>query len=106
MKIYQAGQQWVIGVDGGVFAEFKEGPQAIILNERPTPGRMWHTPIEVDDNIFTKQRWEYLYRFQEFQAGTRKIYILKVEATRTHPGHVYGVMEFFVSKNYVDEKIE
>jgi hypothetical protein len=106
VKIYQAGKQWIIGVEGGVFAEFKEEPNAIILDEQPKPGKMWQTPVEVEENPFKRERWEYLYRFQEFLSGSRKIYILKVEAIRTYPGIMSRVMDFFVSKQYVDKKIE
>jgi hypothetical protein len=66
MKIYQAGEYWVIGVEGGYFDKFNKGPEAKILNEKPRPGRMWSTPVEVVNDIFKRQQWDYLYSFQEF----------------------------------------
>jgi hypothetical protein len=69
MRVYKAGELFVVGTDGGSFEGLSQQSEAIILRDRPIPSKMWRTPTEVMDNPFKQESWEYDYTFTEFQTG-------------------------------------
>lgn len=105
MEIYKMGTKLIFGVSGGMFnGEMKE-PEAMIFSNRPTPTKLWKTPIEKSENPFNREKWETQYVFREFKGDGKKFYILQMESTWYEPTYSTAKAEIFVGENYVKEKI-
>ena len=103
MEIYKAGSKWVLGLER---ASMDKEPEAIILKQRPIPLRMFKPPVEVRENIFKSEYWEYSYVFFEYSGELENTYFLQIEYRRREPGFIYGIEEHFVTKEEVKKKID
>lgn len=98
--------KWIITLNGGIFESFHEEPYALIIDEEPKPTRRWCTPTEEIGNDIKGEFRRIDYSFLEYVAGDKFIYIFKVDDYVMFPTVKGGISEFFVDKEYVDEKIK
>lgn len=107
MKFYQTvdKSKWIIALNGGIFENFNQAPYALICDGDPRPKRRWTTPTEVIDRDIPLEMRRIDYSFLEYQAGNNFIYMLIVENFIMFPTVRGGYAEFFVDKEYLDEKI-
>jgi hypothetical protein len=104
MEIYQTGEQWVLGLSGGSFGSLQKVPEAVILNNRPILLRKWETPTVYSDKDTDGEVWEYEYTFFEFCGDDRNIFTFQLDFRRSY--HLHGVVEYFVSEEYIKEKVD
>jgi hypothetical protein len=105
MEVYRAEENYVLTVKGGEFYELDSVPRAIISMTRPVPTKMWTIPdikdtslIPGDENIVTTE-------IREFMCDDRRIHILFFKYHRYEPGYCSGEAEFFVTEEYINEKM-
>jgi hypothetical protein len=102
MDVYKAGNQWVLGLSGGSYEDLQKEAEAVILNNRPTPVKMWETQTVTTEK--NGEEWEYDYIFREFSSDDKSIFVFQFEFRRSY--HLMGVVEYFVTEEYAKEKIE
>jgi hypothetical protein len=105
MEVYKAGEKWVLGLKGGHFEDIHKGAEAVIVNCHPTPIRMWQAKTVINEKKDIGELWEYDYTFKEHQGEENNIFFFEIAFTRRVPGFMYGTIEYFVTEEYVKEKI-
>lgn len=106
MKVYLAEENFVFTVRGGRFYKLDSPPKAIFSIKRPVPTKLWTVPEIKDTTLITGEVWFINTEIREFLCDERKVYILNFKHCRYEPGYCTGEAEFFVTEEYVKEKIE
>jgi hypothetical protein len=106
MEVYQAEEQFILGVAGGEIYSLKSGPIAIISSNRPVPTKMWTIPTIIDRSLHKGEEWKVKTEFRQFLCDDRKVNILQFEYHRIKPGYAGGKAEFFLTEEEVNNKIE
>lgn len=86
MKVYQAGEKWIMGLNGGRFRNINKKSEAIILNKEPSPYKKWTTPTFIEDLKDQNEKWEYEFTLLEFKAEESSLYYFELIFNKTLPG--------------------
>jgi hypothetical protein len=106
LDIYKAGDKWILGLSGGHIKGLQKGAEAVILKRYPNPVRMWRAKTVIEEQNEYGEFWEYDYTFKEHDGDDNSnIYFFEIASTRRVPDFVYGTIEYFVTEEYVKEKI-
>jgi hypothetical protein len=105
MEVYKTKEGFVLGVDGGDFYNLKSGPEAIILEDRPVPTKLWTVSTIKDRSLFKNEEWFVDFDCRGFSCDGREIFIINFRYHRKNPGYCSENAEFFVSEEYVKEKL-
>ncbi|MDQ1005440.1 hypothetical protein QFZ28_006018 [Neobacillus niacini] len=88
-----------------MFYSLRSEPEAIILTNHPVPTKKWSFPTFVDKSILEGEEWKVTTQFRQFLCDDKHVHFLEFDYCRIKPGYISGNAEFFVSDDYVKEKL-